>query len=153
MKRMKKALMLLAGLMVFLGGTPAFAADGVIVIPYAVHAGDWWSGLTLVNMGPNPMVVDIYCSSEKGGMNGSHVGKVHLRGFGTVTKMLPDFFTKIPFPNAAFGLGANPTGRVALDLLVSKGNEDDLMATLFVGNTAPDGGFDSHTFTVENDYF
>lgn len=146
MKRMKKMLMFVVGLVVFLCAMPAFA--GSIHIPYALHAGDWWSGLSVANMGPNPIDIQFYC--HWGEDRHEDIGKLTLEGYATTTRMLPDFFKKIPFPNASSGPDANPTGRVALTLYGTGPTVDrDLKAVLFVGSTGPQGGFGSHVFEVE----
>lgn len=158
MKRVRKLLMLLAGLAVFLCATPTFGAeqydDPTIKIPYAVHYGDWWSGLAVSNVGFHKADVEIYYLRES---ILTHLpnrlvlaGKFRLKSGATMTKMLPDFFTETPFPDEGMWgtvLG-NQYGRVAL-IIKAKGSAvlgRDIRATLFTGNNGPGGGFSYQVF-------
>lgn len=127
---MKKMLVLLAGLAMILCASPAFADEEVINIPYAQHnlhiGGEWWSGLALSNMGPQPITVQItaiYSGEEM------EVSRVNLGKYSTETKLLPDFFPEGQYPT-------KNDGRVSLRLKVTDLKDDsDFGATLFVGDS------------------
>lgn len=136
---MKKMLVLLAGLAMILCASPAFADEEVINIPYAQHnlhiGGEWWSGLALSNMGPQPINIRITAISS-----GEEVGilTVNLAKYSTETKLLPDFFPEGQYPT-------ENDGRVSLRLKVTDLKDDsDFGAALFVGNS--NGGFGFYSY-------
>ena len=137
MRRMKKMLVFLAGISVLFCAGSAFAESFSIEVPYAVHGGDWWSGLALSNTGPDPIDVIIQTYNSGGSVI---VGGLTLEPYSMETRMLPDFFTEEPYPTA-------DGGRVSLGI-DAEGNyaKRDFKFTLFVGS--PQGfGFQSYDFS------
>lgn len=126
MRRMKKMLVFLVGIAVFFCAGSAFAEEFAIEVPYAVHGGDWWSGLALSNTGDSSIdVVILTCNSG----DSVKVGELTLEPYSMETRMLPDFFTEEPYPTA-------DGGRVSL-IIGADGDEAkrDFKFTLFVGSS------------------
>ncbi|MDO4768456.1 MAG: hypothetical protein Q4B25_09940 [Pseudomonadota bacterium] len=137
MRRMKKMLVFLTGLAVLFCAGSAFAEKFEIEVPYALHGGDWWSGLALSNTGDSSIDVGIWTYNSGVPVK---VGALTLEPFSMKTRMLPDFFTEMPYPTA-------DGGRVSLGIVAS-GNEAkrDFKFTLFVGS--PQGfSFQSYDFS------
>lgn len=154
MKRVRRILVLLVGLAAFLCTVPAFAAEeNPIIIPYAVHYGDWWSGLNLFNGAFRDVDVEIYYNLESMlavAPYGSRLvlaGAFPLKARTSITKLLPDFFTKSSFPDEYSPFWGNQQGRVSLIIKTTDPVLNSfLRATLFTGKSGPGGGFSFQVF-------
>ena len=125
MRWMKKMLVFLAGISVLFCAGSAFAESFSIEVPYAVHGGDWWSGLALSNTGTDP--IDVVIRTYNSG-DSVIVGELTLEPYSMETRLLPGFFTEKPYPTADGGrvnLGISADGFYA---------KRDFKFTLFVGS-------------------
>lgn len=123
---MKRLLVLLVGLSVFLCAGSAFAGEGLIInIPYAQHGGDWWSGLALSNTGREEISVRFYTTHTGNEVQVGHV--VTLPPYSQDVRLLPEFFGSYPTEN---------DGRISLRLTASGEHVvNTFKATLFVGSS------------------
>lgn len=145
MKGLKKILFLLAGMM-FLCASPVLAEKAVIHIPYAVDGGDYWSGLSIANMGPNTVDVEIqsvYRHFTVAGMQYTPitVKTLQLKPYESVVDHLENFFEKTPLPiysrlsDNRYKLFVKGEGITA---------KSDLKVTLYVGSSE---GFGFHEYS------
>lgn len=128
MKGLKKMLVLLTGLVMFLCANPVLAEDVIdIEVPYVLHGGDWWTGLALTNTGSEEILVSIHATQSGTTVS---VDGIPVPGRSQVVRLLPDFFTEDhPYPTENDGrswLWIRPYGRDV---------EKYFKFTLFVGNS------------------
>lgn len=125
MQNIKKMLVILIGLTIFLCGSSVYAGSLRIDIPYAINGGGWWSGLALSNIGLKTMTV--YIDTVHSGSR-VRVGEVFLDQRSQDVRIVPAFFTMSPYPT-------ENDGRVSLSLTAVGDNvENGFICTFFVVN-------------------